>query len=46
MKHGTDLLLLFLSSEHAKGANRLLKHTRWNFKLQPEIKLLEGTIHQ
>lgn len=46
MKHCTDFILLFSSSGHAEGANRLLKHTRWNFKLQPEIKLLEGTIHQ
>lgn len=46
MKHGTDFLLLFSSSGHAEGANRLLKYTRWNFKLQPEIKLLEVNIHQ
>lgn len=40
MKLSTDLLLLFLSSGHAEGAIRLLRYTRWNFKLQPEIKLL------
>lgn len=46
MKHGTDFFLLFLSSGHAEGANKLLKYTRWNFKLQPDVKLLKGNIQQ
>lgn len=40
MKHGTDFLLLFSSSGHAEGANRLLEYTRWNYKLSAGCEIV------